>query len=320
MKQQIWHIRQSGIKKNSHIANLFEFNSNQTYWLEINSDDRNIVADFLRKHNIEEKILERIVNPGISPRFNVLANSIIFDLPIPANQIDSNTEYLTVLISKNMLVTVLNNENNILKDIDKTIENNSIKLQLNVFMILYFMISEIIQFGIDSVTDFRNKINSLSKRIDTHDDIPSIKEIINTKHEMGVLSGIIEDQYNIIGFVPRLNWDQLEEVVNFRNELKDLFRGFEHVQKNLERLEDKLESIQSQYQLILQEKGNKKLNTLTIIQAIFVPLTLIAGIYGMNFTFMPELTWSFGYFLILGLMGLLILGELLIFKRKGWFD
>lgn len=320
MKQQIWHIGQSGIKKNPHIVNLFEFNSNQTYWLEINSDDRNIVADFLRKHNIEEKILERIVNPGISPRFNVLANSIIFDLPIPANQIDSNTEYLTVLISKNMLVTVLNNENNILKDIDKTIENNSIKLQLNVFMILYFMISEIIQFGIDSVTDFRYKIHSLSKRIDTHDDIPSIKEIIITKHEMGVLSGIIEDQYNIIGFVPRLNWDQQEEVENFRNELKDLFRGFEHVQKNLERLEDKLESIHSQYQLILQEKGNKKLNTLTIIQAIFVPLTLIAGIYGMNFTFMPELTWSFGYFLILGLMGLLILGELLIFKRKGWFD
>ena len=320
MKQQIWHIGQSGIKKISHIDNLFEINSNQTYWLEINSDDRNIVADFLKKHKFGEKILERRVGPGISPRFIIRANSIIFDLPIPTNQIDSNTEYLTVLISKNMLVTVLNNKNNILKDIDETIENNALKLQLNVFMILYFIISEIIQFGIDSAADFRNKINSLSKRIDSHEDIPSIKEIIKAKHEMGVLSGIVEDQYNIIGFIPRLNWDQQEEVVNVRNELKDLFRGFEHVQKNLERLEDKLESIHSQYQLMLQEKGNKKLNTLTIIQAIFVPLTLIAGIYGMNFTTMPELTWSFGYFIILGLMGLLILVELLIFKRKGWFD
>lgn len=320
MKQQIWHIGQSGIKKISHNVNLFEINSDQTYWLEINSDDRNIVADTLRKYNIGEKILERIVNPGISPRFIIMDNSIILDLPIPANQIDSNTEYLTVLISKNMLVTVLNNKNNILKDIDETIENNALKLQLNVLMILYFIISEIIQFGIDSAADFRNKINSLSKRIDSLEDIPSIKEIINTKHEMGVLSEIVEDQYNIIGFMPRLNWGQLEEIENFRIELKDLFRGFEHVQKNLERLEDKLESIHSQYQLILQEKANKKLNTLTIIQAIFVPLTLIAGIYGMNFTLMPELTWSFGYFLILGLMGLLILVELLIFKRKGWFD
>lgn len=320
MKQQIWHIGQSGIKKISHNVNLFEINSDQAYWLEINSDDRNIVADALRKHNIGEKILERIVNPGISPRFIIMDNSIIFDLPIPANQIDSNTEYLTLLISKNMLVTVLNNKNNILKDIGETIENNAIKLQLNVLTILYFIISEIIQFGIDSTADFRNKINSLSKRIDSLEDIPSIKEIINTKHEMGVLSGIVEDQYNIIGFMPRLNWNQLKEIENLRIELKDLFRGFEHVQKNLERLEDKLESIHSQYQLILQEKANKKLNTLTIIQAIFVPLTLIAGIYGMNFTLMPELTWSFGYFLILGLMGLLILVELLIFKRKGWFD
>ena len=320
MKQQIWNIGQSGIKKISHIDNLSKINSNQAYWLEINSDDRSIVADFLSKYNFGNKLLDRIANPGISPRFIILANSIIFDLPIPANQIDSNTEYLTILISKNMLVTVLNNENNILKDIDETIENNSIKLQLNVFMIFYFIISEIIQFGIDNVADFRNKINSLSKRIDSHKDIPSIKEIMKTKHEMGVLAGIVEDQYNIVGFIPRLNWDQLEELENLRNELKDLFRGFEHVQKNLERLEDKLESIHSQYQLLLQEKGNKKLNTLTIIQAIFVPLTLIAGVYGMNFTYMPELNWSFGYFLILGLMGLLILVELLIFKRKGWFD
>ena len=147
MKQQIWHIGQSGIKKISHNVNLFEINSDQAYWLEINSDDRNIVADALRKHNIGEKILERIVNPGISPRFIIMDNSIIFDLPIPANQIDSNAEYLTLLISKNMLVTVLNNKNNILKDIGETIENNAIKLQLNVLTILYFIISEIIQFG-----------------------------------------------------------------------------------------------------------------------------------------------------------------------------
>ena len=75
-----------------------------------------------------------------------------------------------------------------------------------------------------------------------------------------------------------------------------------------------------QYQSMLQEKGNKRLNILTIIQAIFVPLTLIAGIYGMNFSKMPELQSPFGYFLVLGIMGLISLLELLWFKRRGWFD
>jgi magnesium transporter len=71
---------------------------------------------------------------------------------------------------------------------------------------------------------------------------------------------------------------------------------------------------------MLQEKGNKRLNILTIVQAIFVPLTLIAGIYGMNFTNMPELNWTFSYFTVLGIMGLTILVELLWFKKRGWFD
>jgi Mg2+ and Co2+ transporter CorA len=71
---------------------------------------------------------------------------------------------------------------------------------------------------------------------------------------------------------------------------------------------------------MLHEKGNKRLNTLTIVQAIFVPLTLIAGIYGMNFSRMPELNWPSGYFLILGFMGILVLFELWWFKKRGWFD
>ena len=85
-------------------------------------------------------------------------------------------------------------------------------------------------------------------------------------------------------------------------------------------MEEKIKELQIQYQLILQEKGNKRLNTLTIIQAIFVPLTLIAGIYGMNFLVMPELSWSSGYFIILGVMVFIAIAELWLFWRNGWFD
>jgi len=55
--------------------------------------------------------------------------------------------------------------------------------------------------------------------------------------------------------------------------------------------------------LSFQELFNKRLSTITILQAIFVPLTLIAGIYGMNFAFMPELKWEHGYFFDFGIDG-----------------
>jgi magnesium transporter len=57
-----------------------------------------------------------------------------------------------------------------------------------------------------------------------------------------------------------------------------------------------------------------------VITTIFMPLTFIAGVYGMNFVNMPELKWAGGYYLIIGVMVALGLGMYLWFRRKGWFD
>ena len=60
------------------------------------------------------------------------------------------------------------------------------------------------------------------------------------------------------------------------------------------------------------------MKVLTVITIIMMPLTLIAGIYGMNFHYMPELEWRYGYFVVVGVMALLA-AVMLFFRRKGWF-
>ena len=57
---------------------------------------------------------------------------------------------------------------------------------------------------------------------------------------------------------------------------------------------------------------------LTAITILFMPLTVITGIYGMNFDYMPELRWHYGYFMVLGLMALIIISLLLAFNRRKW--
>ena len=59
--------------------------------------------------------------------------------------------------------------------------------------------------------------------------------------------------------------------------------------------------------------------TLTIVATIFIPLSFIAGLYGMNFEHMPELHWQYGYILALALMGSVVVGMLAWFRNKGWF-
>ncbi len=61
------------------------------------------------------------------------------------------------------------------------------------------------------------------------------------------------------------------------------------------------------------------MKTLTIIATIFIPLTFIAGIYGMNFSNMPELSWRWGYYGVLGVMAAVTAGMGIYFRRKRWF-
>ncbi|KAA8996846.1 magnesium/cobalt transporter CorA [Paenibacillus spiritus] len=77
--------------------------------------------------------------------------------------------------------------------------------------------------------------------------------------------------------------------------------------------------LRDSYISLNSNRMNTIMKTLTVITTIFMPLTLIAGIYGMNFEVLPELKWRYGYFAVLGLMLLLGGGMILTFKRRGWF-
>lgn len=96
---------------------------------------------------------------------------------------------------------------------------------------------------------------------------------------------------------------------------------YDHLLKLSEMLEsnrDVTSDIRDSYISLNSNRMNNIMMTLTIISAIFIPLTFIAGVYGMNFEYMPELTWRYGYFMILGVMAIIGLGMFWWFKKKGW--
>jgi magnesium transporter len=68
----------------------------------------------------------------------------------------------------------------------------------------------------------------------------------------------------------------------------------------------------------VSNRMNEVMKVLTIIATIFIPITFIAGVYGMNFAFMPELGWRASYFVVLGIMAAVAVAMVIYFKRKRW--
>jgi magnesium transporter len=100
--------------------------------------------------------------------------------------------------------------------------------------------------------------------------------------------------------------------------LRDVEDHVRHAVDALKTLHDMLADMLDLHMSLTGMRLNAIMKVLTLIATIFIPLTFIAGIYGMNFEFMPELEWRLGYPLVLGLMALVAVGMLVYFRRRKW--
>jgi len=100
--------------------------------------------------------------------------------------------------------------------------------------------------------------------------------------------------------------------------LKDLEDHIQQVAEGVDGEREKFETLMHSYLSIVSLRMNEIMKVLTIIGTIFIPLTFLAGIYGMNFEYLPELKWHYGYFIFWGICLVAIGGMLYYFRRKGW--
>lgn len=100
--------------------------------------------------------------------------------------------------------------------------------------------------------------------------------------------------------------------------LRDVYDHSQHLVESLDGARDMVISMMDVHLSYQSNRLNKQMRVLTAITIIFMPLTVLTGIYGMNFEHMPELKWPYGYYAVLGLMALIIVGLLAYFKRRRW--
>lgn len=143
-------------------------------------------------------------------------------------------------------------------------------------------------------------------------------DVLAMKHRVRHLLSTVEDLALAAEVCSLANCEdcELEEICS---DMADFSRTAKHFEGSVTRLEDRIRDMSHDYSITLQEVGNRRLRYLTVISAVFMPLTLISSIYGMNFDTMPELHLPHAYPMVLGAMVLITILLLWGFRRGGWF-
>ncbi|MCX7920476.1 MAG: magnesium/cobalt transporter CorA [Clostridia bacterium] len=287
------------------------------YWVDFDSANNHeieLLSTYFKFHDLAiEDCLEHLERPKVD--YYGTYNFFVL------HSIDSNTLEpieLDLFVGDNYVVSF---HKSTLKEIESTrqkiLSSVNAKKDDHIY-VAYLIFDKIVDYYFPIVYRIEDSlseidIKSRDRRIyDLIDQVFEIRtDLLKLRHTINSMKELL---YRI------LNSEHLQ---GFR----DNKRHFNDIYDHLLRLSDIVESnrevtadVRDNYLSINSHKMNKIMTILTVITSVFIPLTFIVGIYGMNFDYMPELRWQYGYFYVLGLMAFIGMSMLLWFKRKGWFD
>ncbi len=181
------------------------------------------------------------------------------------------------------------------------------------------LLVELSHDGLRHTAALRDAISSLEQRVDRDPDGVETGDITAMRAELLKLGAAVNDQLPVVGPLTRMDrpYFKLKDAEDY---MSLTLANLQAAHGMLARLDERLDALHAALQMHGQDKMNRRLGALTILSAIFMPITLLAGIWGMNFESMPELKYPFSYPVALGLMVAIAVGMYRFFRRRGWFD
>ena len=290
------------------------------FLVNINDPSRENAAKEIEHLGIDTLLTDRLLRPEENLRFKHINDFLYGEISFFSSK-TKETDFAAILIKNNVMFLTHSFEENILSGTLDTFTSFT-KKQKNRFndmrAFLYYIIHEILSYHGTLILKYGEEVERLADKFEDENKEISPEDFLVYRKQLSKLERVVERQIYTLSLPPS------ESVLDLDTPYKpyfiDLLKGLSLFKTSLERTEDRLDDMNDHFQMKMQEKMNKRLNFLTIVQSIFAPLTLIAGIYGMNFDNMPELHFKYGYFFTLGVMAITSIFFIKYFYKHKWFD
>ncbi|MDD3263345.1 MAG: magnesium/cobalt transporter CorA [Candidatus Nanoarchaeia archaeon] len=324
IKISLLQYNQSGFLE-KEIKNLNELENidEKSYinWLNIDGLHEIKIIDYIgKKYNIHSLIIEDILNTQQTPKIEIFDDYIyitlkMFDFNETKESI--NVEQISLILNDKNVISFQEKTGDIFEPIRKRIKETSSRIRkLDSDYLLYSIIDIIVDYYFLILEKIGDKIEILEEELVIEPKKNTLKEIYKLKRELLFLRKSV---WPIRENVNKLEKSDSQLIKKSTSPyLRDLYDHSIQIIDTIETSRDLLGGMLDLYLSSINNKMNEIMKVLTIISTIFIPLTFISGVYGMNFKHMPELEWKLGYFIILGIMFLISIFMLFFFRKKKW--
>lgn len=304
------------------LENCFQIsNPDLVHWINIDGlHDTETIAQAGKAFSLHPLLLEDVLNTKHRPKIEEFDSYIFIALKMLGINKETSTvytEHFSFVLGKNWLLSFQEKESKLFKSLSLRLkENKGLGRQRKADYLLYRLMDTLVDDYFFITEYISDEIDKLEEEILSNPDNESRNKIQNLKKQLLKIrkaSGPLRE------VISRLQKDSEEMVAESTSRyLIDLYEHVIHINETVEAQRDSLAGIMDLYLSGISNKMNQVMQVLTIIATIFIPLTFIAGVYGMNFVNMPELHWKYGYFEVLGLMFVIFIFMLLYFRKKRW--
>ncbi len=286
--------------------------------MEESQDELQHLGSYLHSLHVDAEVVTACTLPVNFPDVDVSGGCVFLRFPLRTQWNSQKAAYVMMLCTKGMLVSIGTPDIPLFDRALMRLENGSELSEPSSQALLLFIMDVCTDISTRQYMAARSAVEALADRIYDEPDNIGQDELIAIRRCIGRLYSQFEDQLYCMSVLQSLQ-TQSVPFSHLKAELRDIMDSQNHVVRSQDQLEIRLRDLHNDCLLHAQRKTDYRLRVLTVLTSLCMPLSVIAGIYGMNFHFMPELEWKYGYFTVLGIMGIITVSLLVFFFRRGWF-
>ena len=226
-------------------------------------------------------------------------------------------EEVDFFLGADYIVTFHHNINREIDDVWNRFELTKSPSEWDPSLVLYHVFDKIVDNYFPLIYKFEDLLNEIDENSADRSMEELLEDLFDSRHDLLSLRHVITPMRDLV--YRMINSNRLTGILARKEYFSDIH---DHLLKLAEMVEASRElttDIRDSYLSLNLHETNRVMKVLTVITTIFMPLTFIAGIYGMNFENMPEITWTYGYFGALFVMLIIGIGMFFWFRKKGWF-